>query len=182
MTTTLTKLTLVALAFLSLSTSFASAGGGNGNIVNMPIVNLPPMNIPQGNGNGNNGPGIIDMDPPSFGPANPPIKILDDGVGSGGPGPHGTPIVDHGQRQDQGLPDVGCKVQAPGATTDDIWIINTGDVTLPMGSKIRYRVPSTGDHGAFELPRDIAVGQKFKIVDLLNGALSGAPCTVRIIA
>ena len=178
MISTMTKLTLAALAMLTLSTSFASAGGGNGNIVSMPIVNLPPMNVPQGNGN--NGVAIIDMDPPSFGPANPPIKILDDGVGSGGPGPHGTPVTDHDQRQ--GLPDVGCKVQAPGATTDDIWIINTGVVTLPMGSRIRFRVPSTGDHGAFVLPRDIAVGQKLKVVDLLNDAASGAPCTVRIIA
>lgn len=175
MITTTTKLTLTALAALALSTSLASAGGGNGN---NGIIKLPPMNIPQINVS--NGPGIIDMDPPSFGPANPPIKILDDGVGSGGPGPHDIPVVDHGQHD--GLPDVGCKVQAPGATTDDIWIINTGDVTLPMGSKIRFRVPSTGDHGAFELPRDIAVGQKLKIADLLNDAASGASCTVRLLA
>jgi hypothetical protein len=170
MTTTLTKLTLVTLAALALSTSFASAGGGNNGIIQMPQINIPQINV-------NNGP-VIDKDPPSFGPAKP-IKILDDGVGSGGPGPHTTPVTDH--NQPQGFPDVGCKVQAPGASTDDIWIINIGDVTLPMGSRIRYRVPSTGDHGAFELPRDLAVGQKLKVSDLLSDAASGAPCTVRLV-
>jgi hypothetical protein len=177
MTINLTRISLAALAVLTLSTSFASAGGGNGGIVNMPIVNVPIINNNGSGGNGNFGPGIIDLDPPSFDPAPKPpvIKIIDIW------GPKNAPKSDT-SKPSEGLPDIGCKVKDVGAATDDFWIINTGDVTLPMGLKVRYRVPSTGDHGAFELPRDLAVGQKLKISNLLNDAAPGAPCSVRIIA
>lgn len=74
-----------------------------------------------------------------------------------------------------------CSVADPLGSTDHFWIVNAGNVALPGGLKIRYRVKATGDHGAFLLPRQVAVGGKLLIPNLLHDAPDGAPCTAQII-
>lgn len=71
-----------------------------------------------------------------------------------------------------------CKVAEAG---DDLWLVNFGSDEIPSGTKVRYTVPSTGDHGAFLLPRSIDPGKTIKISDLLHGADDGAPCRVQIL-
>lgn len=75
-----------------------------------------------------------------------------------------------------------CTVADPLGDTDHFWIVNAGNVALPGGLKIRYRVKATGDHGAFLLPREVAVGGKLLIPNLLHDAPNGAPCTAQIIS
>jgi hypothetical protein len=154
---TLTKVSAFALAALVASTSLAGAG---------PFIKFPIQVV-------DNGP-HVDTNPPVFTfpqpePRTPRIPIVDI---------RGHNDVQHNEVQLA----VDCKVQSPLAVTDDIWIVNTGNTVLPSGITIKYRVPSTGDHGAFLLPRSIEVGDKLKISDLLHGAESGAPCTAKVLA
>ncbi|HVY50069.1 MAG TPA: hypothetical protein VHA07_00765 [Devosia sp.] len=164
----------VAAASLSIAwTPVAEAGP------NIPIVKIPIQNGNGGNGNGNGGNGtpyipiIVFPDPPK---PKIPILILDDGVGSGGPN---TPAV-HTQPHALEVA-IDCRVKAEDGLDGDLWIINTGEAPISAGTAIRFRVPSTGDHGAFELNRSILPGARVKVPDLLHGAEGGAPCGVQII-
>jgi hypothetical protein len=56
-----------------------------------------------------------------------------------------------------------CDVEGEAPVTDDFFIVNIGSAELPEGLKIRYEIPSTGERGAFLLPRSLATGQKAKV-------------------
>jgi hypothetical protein len=76
---------------------------------------------------------------------------------------------------------VECKVKGPLGVTDDMWVINTGNVILPSGILIKFRVPSTGDQGEFLLPKTLDVGDKVSVADLLSDAPNGSPCKVKLV-
>ena len=184
---TLSKLAVVALATAIAGTPCAAAG----------FFELPNPNI------------LVDSTPknpphPSE-PKNPPhpttINELDDALGPmGGPavpvGPSGpvpeskkgpvggdsSPADAKSSAQTDFNAQIDCEV--PGvesATTNDLVIENVGASDLPAGSKIRFRVPSSGDRGAFQLNRGIKAGAKLKIAGQLHGATVGAPCTVQLL-
>ena len=167
------KAVAATLALLVASTSFADAGGVK--IIELPkptksgVVIDPshpkPIDIP-------GGPSGPDEPVTTIDPSHPkPIDIpAPGGQGSGKPGTGATPSIA-----------IACTIADPLGTTDHFWIVNSGDVALPLGLKVRYRVPATGDHGAFVLPQQIAVGARLLIPNLLHGAPDGAPCTAQII-
>jgi hypothetical protein len=161
---TLLKLTTLAVVAVALSSSFAAAGP-NKPIIKLP-VNGPILNLPQ-----NNGPKIPIIAVPGPKPLTPNIPILPILP---------FPSVDHDQPN--GYVAIECKVKSAFGTTDDMWLINTGNVELPSGIQIKFRVPSTGDHGVFLLPRTLDVGEKLKLSDLLHDAETGAPCAVKVLA
>jgi hypothetical protein len=76
---------------------------------------------------------------------------------------------------------VDCEVRSLAATTDDMFLVNTGSAELPSGTQINYRVSASGDRGGFLLPASLAVGAKIKIPGLLHGAETGAPCVAQIV-
>ena len=65
--------------------------------------------------------------------------------------------------------------------TNDLWLINIGEKILEHDLKIRWSIPSTGQHGAFLLPKDIAVGEQKVIRDFLVDTENGAECRIEII-
>ncbi|MBI4921811.1 MAG: hypothetical protein HY834_08675 [Devosia nanyangense] len=151
--TKVTKFAALALAVLVASTSLASAGG-------IKIINIGPIKpkpqIP-----------IINIGPINPKPYIPIIPFFPDDK----PAPH----------EDVQLA-VECSVRDPNGVTDDFWLINVGDAALPPGTRVKFSVPSTGDRGAFLVPRSIEVGQQIRIADLLHGAESGAPCIAKLLA
>lgn len=174
---------VIAAAMLALASALPAAAAPN-IVITIPQKPKPPViHIPSGNGGGNGGGGISAGDfPPIKIPPKPrtPIVILDDGVGSGGPGPDRPRGV--GGKPHALQTAVGCSVKAPEGSTDNMWVINTGESELAAGTPIRFRVRSTGDHGAFRLNRSILPGGKIEVANLLHAAGNGAPCTVQIIA
>lgn len=76
---------------------------------------------------------------------------------------------------------VNCSVVGEHESSDDFWVVNVGDATLEPGTKLRYRVPDSGDHGAFLLPSRLAAGEKLKVRGLLHAASHDAPCIIRIL-
>jgi hypothetical protein len=158
----ITKLSTIALAGLIASTSLASAGG-------------------------------LLLDPPKK------YDIFDDGVGSDPI--HLTPIViDFPDKPlTPVLPDppvlnfpdkpnhpkdlaIECSVHSPSGFTNDVWFMNVGTGDLESGTTIKWRIPSTDEHGAFLLPRTLESGEQIKISDLLlDDAASGAPCTSKLL-
>lgn len=77
---------------------------------------------------------------------------------------------------------VDCDIRDGNLDTDDFWIVNVGTATLKAGLKLRYIVPASDDRGAFLLPRDIPVGKKGKIRDLLSEKVpSGSECRIQIL-
>lgn len=161
-------LTALSLTALVVSTSIVSAGG-----FQLPGIPKTPIVIDK--------PIVVDFPPkPHF-----PIIILDDGVGSKPKIPIiPVNIFDNDGSGGPSAPRLAldCDVLGPDATTDDFWIVNTGEAELPAGLKIRFKVPSTGDHGAFLLPRPVPVGKTTRIGGLLHAAEAGAPCTAGILS
>jgi hypothetical protein len=76
---------------------------------------------------------------------------------------------------------IDCRVEDGGGTTNDLWIINTGEHLLEHDIKVRWRVPSTGEHGAFLLPKDIPIGEERVLRDFLRDTEAGAECRIEII-
>ena len=70
---------------------------------------------------------------------------------------------------------LSCKI-----ITGELWLLNTGGRDISGGTRVRFTVPSNGDHGAFLLPRGIDAGQKLKLSDML-GAGAGGACRVQIL-
>ena len=66
--------------------------------------------------------------------------------------------------------------------TNDLWIVNVGTDILPAGTKISWRIPATGEHGAFLLPKDIPVGEERVLTDFLADVEVGSECRIQIIA
>jgi hypothetical protein len=183
-------ITAGTLAALIASTSLASAAGGG--IVIKPQQPKPPVSI---------------VDPDHYKPIHIPIDISQPKpkpiqiipsdpivnkpvfkpVGGGKPNIPVIPIpldADAGGKAGDGVSPVlalACTVADPLVNGDSFWIVNAGNVALPVGLKIRYRVHATGDHGAFLLPRQVAVGGKLLIPNLLHGAAEGARCKAEII-
>lgn len=110
----------------------------------------------------------------NIGPVTPHIPIINIG-----------PITPHTPIGSPDHPEVTlaleCSVRDPRGITDDFWLVNVGNGDLPAGTKVKFSVPSTGDHGAFLLPRSVEVGEKIRIANLLHDAESGAPCTAKIL-
>jgi hypothetical protein len=183
-------ITAIALATLVASTSLASAAGG-GIIIKQPMPKDPvphvdpdhykPIYIP------------IEVTPPIYGPEKPkePVEPTweiipsDPIVNPNYPKPILNPgPLDPGGKSGDGQADflaLACAVADPLGSSNSFWIVNAGNVALPVGLKIRYRVAASGDRGAFLLPRQIAVGDKLLIPNLLHGAPDGAPCKAEII-
>jgi hypothetical protein len=156
--------------------SMSPAAAGPKYVIHIPQQKPPIIHIPSSGGsNGGDDRPIIHIPKPRT-----PIVILDDGVGSGGPGPHTSHVVRTAPQSVQTA--VDCSVKAPGGSTDNMWVINTGEAELAAGTSIRFRVRSTGDHGAFQLNRSIQPGGRLEIPHLLHGAANGAPCSVQILS
>lgn len=167
------------LSLIIASTSLASAGGVK--IIELPkpkksdVVIDPshpkPIDIPGGSSGGPKKPVII-IDPSNPKPIDIPVNGGPDAGGGsqGSDNPNGTPLLA-----------IACAVVEPLGNTDHFWIVNAGDTALPVGLKVRYRVPATGDHGAFALPKQVAIGGKLMIPNLLHNAPDGAPCDAKII-
>ena len=159
------------LVLLVASTSLACAGGIK--IIELPkptkvdvvidASNPKPIEMPKPAGPDKP---VIIIDPSNPKPIDIPIPSDAKGNPASGPAP---------------LLALACAVADPLGDTDHFWIVNSGDVALPVGLKIRYRVAATGDRGAFVLPRQVAVGAKLLIPNLLHGAPNGAPCSAQII-
>lgn len=179
---TFSKLTVLALTALIASTSLASAGDIYGPFGDV-VIKDPLAGIPQGPAKphipiiNKNGDVFIPLGPAK--PVKPYIPII---------GSNGQPIVPIGgfpktpaeTVQDELLLD--CAV--PGvefAATNDLLIKNLGSSDLPAGLKLKFRVRSTGDHGAFLLPNSIGAGKQLLIADMLHGATAGAPCDAQAI-
>lgn len=164
--TTFKTLTALALVALVASTSLASAGtiiphGSKPTPTPLKPIQDPKPKMP-----------YIPIDFPPAKPAKPDITII--------PGIIDV-MLDHSKATDRPVLMVDCMVKDNAPTTDDMWIVNVGSTDLPAGVKIRFAVPSTGDHGAFLLNRSIASGHKAKVADLLHDARSGAPCRAQIL-
>ena len=109
--------------------------------------------------------------------------------GGGGPGPDGDPDPweppppppPGGKVDVRYSLALDCDVDDEAPVTDDFFIINVGSEELPAGLKIRYEIPSTGERGAFLLPRSLAAGQKAKIADLLEQVDAGTECRAMVI-
>jgi hypothetical protein len=190
--TNFTKFAAVALAALVVSTSLASAGGLTikpGLIKNVKI-NVQPINAlsPQlGNQLLGSDPYLqacIKFEckpttikfpiPISLLPKKPTIKFPLIPINL-------YPKLPAGQQPNPQLA-VDCEVHSVAPTTDDLFIINTGNTQLPSGTQINFRVASSGDQGGFLLPASIDVGAKLKVSGLLHAAQSGAPCAVKIVS
>jgi hypothetical protein len=173
----------VAAASLSVAMTSMARAALNGPVIQMPQQDTPTVHIPINDPSGNNRNGgdtpIIKLPDNSSVRPYKPIVILDDGVGSGGPGPQVRQTVHSEPHSVQTA--VDCSVKAPAGPTDRMWIINIGETDLAAGTPIRFRVRSTGDHGAFRLNRSIVPGGRIEIPNLLHGAQNGAPCSVQII-
>ena len=73
---------------------------------------------------------------------------------------------------------IDCSVRAETPTTDDLWLLNVGDTTLPAGTQVRFRVAASGDHGVFELRQDIPAGKALILPAFLSKAVpTGSGCS-----
>ena len=77
---------------------------------------------------------------------------------------------------------IDCAIKDDQPITNDFWVVNVGTQILPAGTMIRWRVPATGEHGAFLLPKDIPVGEERVLVDFLADVPIGSECRIQIIA
>jgi hypothetical protein len=78
---------------------------------------------------------------------------------------------------------VNCEIKDPGATTRNMWLINTGDDALGNGQTIRFSIPSTGDRGAFRLTKPLLPNARILIPGLLaTETVIGEACDVYILA
>lgn len=164
---TIDKTTMVAIALSAMvaACAFATTAEAGGKVKLSPVViNSPVLNIPS-------------EDP--YDPSDP-FGIFDPQ-----PQPKPKPIyfplpIDFGKKGQNEAHEMAldCKVADAG---DDLWLVNFGSDEIPAGTKVRFSVPSTGDHGAFLVPRGIEAGKTIKISDLLHGAENGAPCRVQIL-
>ena len=95
----------------------------------------------------------------------------------------GDELDDPDESNDEQKPGVAldCAIKDEQATTTDLWLVNVGTADLEAGLKIRYRIPATGDHGAFYLPRTIAVGEQARLSDFISEIPVGEVCSVEII-
>lgn len=160
---------VAACAAILLATSLAHAGSRLD-------ITIPQSNIPIYKG----AVGISGDNTPT-----PDIPIYKDAMGvSGGddtPGP-GSSQGKMGSRSPKQLA-VSCSVagEREAAPSDDFWVVNVGDTDLDAGIKLRYRVPDSGDRGAFLLPAKLAAGEKLKVRGLLHAASHDAPCIIQIL-
>ncbi len=97
---------------------------------------------------------------------------------------------DPGDNPDPGLFDkllvgddtrIDCTIKNDKPITNDMWLINTGEHILEINTKVRWRVPATGEHGAFLLPRDIPVGAERVLRNFLADVQGGSECRIEII-
>jgi hypothetical protein len=76
---------------------------------------------------------------------------------------------------------IDCRIKDDEPITNDMWIVNIGEKILEVDLKIRWSIPSTGQHGAFLLPKDIPVGEEKVLRDFLVDTEGGAECRIAII-
>jgi hypothetical protein len=179
---TLSKLTVLALAALIASASLAPASDIYGPFGTV-VIKDPLAGIPQGPAKpqipiiGKNGGPLVPLGPAK--PSKPYIPIV---------GSNGDPIVPIGgfpkTPADRVQTELLFDCAVPGvefAATNDLLIKNLGSSDLPAGLKLKFRVRSTGDHGAFLLPNSVGAGKQLLIADMLHGAIAGAPCDAQAI-
>jgi hypothetical protein len=77
-------------------------------------------------------------------------------------------------------PRIDCRIKPDKPITNDLWIVNNGTHILEIDTKIRWRIPSTGQHGAFLLPKDIPVGEEKVLRNFLVDTKGGAECRIEI--
>ena len=170
------KLTALALAALITSTSLTSAvtiyDPFGGVIYNEPSLGGPKPPHPQGP-KPPHPQTISDMDDAldGFGPAVPVKPQLP------GSGKDDKPAGQGGSSSSPEQAQINCAV----AATNDLLIQNVGSVDLQAGVKLKFRVRSSGDHGAFILHRTIGAGKQLLIPGMLDGATAGAACDAQIL-
>lgn len=100
---------------------------------------------------------------------NPPIVILDDGVGSGGPGAFGV----DGKAGGALVIRLACIVKAQGLV-----LSNVGETDAPQGLKLRWRVGA--DKGSLQLDKRLDAGH----TALLPGieATAGEACGIKLLS
>lgn len=162
----------------------------------------PPCNPLTGCGGPPPGPGNPDTPPPSDDPfdwedfgKNDPGEDQDDdgeddgtddedkgGDGSGtGKGKDGKDSA--GVKTPVQQLNLDCSIRDEVPTTSDMWLVNVGNAALPAGTKVQYRIPATGDHGAFMLQQEIPAGKSKKLPNLISVAVQvGTECAVQIIS
>ena len=77
-------------------------------------------------------------------------------------------------------PRIDCRIKPDKPITNDLWIVNNGEHILEHDTKIRWRIPSTGQHGAFLLPKDIPVGEEGVLRNFLVDTEGGAECRIEV--
>jgi hypothetical protein len=190
--TDLSKLAALALVVLIAGTPIAYAAGDFngpfGIVVENPLSGPKPPH-PQGpkppHPQGPKPPHpttINDLDDAleGFGPAKPVGPQFPSSGKDGEPnGQGGGSSSDSSSEQDA---QIDCAVPgAEFAMTNDLLIENVGSVDLPAGAKLKFRVRSSGDRGAFILHRTIGAGKQLLIPGMLHGATAGAACDAQIL-
>ena len=100
---------------------------------------------------------------------NPPIIILDDGVGSGGPGPFGV----DGKASGALVIRLTCIVKAQGLV-----LSNVGETDAPQGLKLRWRVGA--DKGSLQLDKRLDAGHAALLPGIDTAA--GEACGITLLS
>jgi len=76
-----------------------------------------------------------------------------------------------------------CAIRDQDPTTSDFWLVNVGTDALPVGTRVQYRIPATGDRGAFMLRQEIPAGKARVLPNFISAAVKvGSECAVQIIS
>lgn len=77
---------------------------------------------------------------------------------------------------------IGCEVAGqPVEFPNDLWLTNKTQVTIAMGARLVWEVPSMNYKGGYRLRADLNPGQSIFLADILPGGVeAGRPCRVSI--
>jgi hypothetical protein len=74
-----------------------------------------------------------------------------------------------------------CKL-ASGEFPDDVWVINSGLITLKAGAKVQWKVPAGNAAGVLTLVADLAPGANVFLKNVVPGGVEASnPCNAKLI-
>jgi hypothetical protein len=64
---------------------------------------------------------------------------------------------------------------------DDLVVANVGDIDLPAGTRLKWKVRTLAEQGDVTLRRSLGSGGKVRLADLLDGnTRKGTPCSAKV--
>ena len=67
------------------------------------------------------------------------------------------------------------------ASSDDVLVANAGNIDLPAGTKLSWKVAASGDKGVAKLTQELEAGQKVRLADVLDEDVAkGTSCAAKV--